>query len=193
MGQVLARFCDHAAVCHARAIAHVFYEVAQGSQTPLPERKMQACFNPRPESDGLLHRASHDRLADVSILHEKDVIPEAWDVAVAQARRTFYDTANRYNRRFTVVFGEHAGVWRPSTQTRHLHFLGRVPSLSAHRRTSSPIFCSSARATLRRVRLPASRDAPVPPSPDDVKQKDRNENTSQRQQNVNPSQKSVFL
>ena len=75
---------------HARqphdAIAHVFCEAAQEVGLR-PQEEKGGMLQPRLESDGLPDRASHDRPADVWILFGKDMIPDAWDIAVTSCLR----------------------------------------------------------------------------------------------------------
>ena len=121
-------------------------------------------LQPRPEPDGLPHRASHDRPADVWIPHGKDMIPEAWDSAVTSSlrpatrnpgptttptqnlaehenlKRTLHDTANRCHRsglRFTQCSSM---VTQEAGETRHTTWSSgsltdSPPPLSAHQST----------------------------------------------------------
>ena len=128
-------------------------------------QKEKACLlQPRPERDGLPHRASHDRPADVWIPHGKDMIPEAWDSAVTSSlrpatrnprptttptqnlaeyenlKRTLHDIANRCHRsglRFTQCSSM---VTQEAGETRHTTWSSgsltdSPPPLSAHQST----------------------------------------------------------
>ena len=152
----------------------------------------EAAQEPRPP-DGLPHRASHHRPANVWILHGQDTIPEAWNFALTSClcpatrnpgptmsstqnlaeyevlKRRFHDTAYRCHQnglRFTpVVFDGHAGGWGDSAynSSTALH-TPRDMNLDLALRVSSSPHRDSARPILRRVRLPQERPLP---SPDD--------------------------
>ena len=93
-------------------------------------------------------------------------------------KRSFHDTANWCHqnglRFIPAVSDAQAGrLWRLSTQLGHLDLPPTQHHLSLHndrelaQRTSSSLHRDSARAILRRVRLAAPRDAPMPLGPDD--------------------------
>ena len=113
-------------------------------------------------------------------------LPEAWDFALTSCLRpapldpTMRRTANRCQQhgiRFTpVVFDGHAGGWGDDSRRNLVTRINvSAPPLPAHpatsipnlQRISSSIHRDSARVILRRVRLTASRDAPLSLGSDD--------------------------
>ena len=140
----------------------------------------------RPNSNGLPLRESHDRHANVWITHGPSLIPEASDLADTSclhsaappssatkqllrlrfAKTVFHVTSTRCHSNVScctpVIFDGHAGGWCESakamisTSCRTLDAI----KLDLAQRTSSSPHCDPASATVRRVRLAASRDDP---------------------------------
>ena len=83
-GEVLDRFCDHAAVCPCARDGNRRHErlptsSAKPPRKQPPDKEQTGLLQPRLDSDGLPQRASHDTRG-------KDVIPEARDFAVTCLR-----------------------------------------------------------------------------------------------------------